>query len=946
MLNLTTVFELLGVSRKAKQPTAKALFPALYTLWLGDSGAETVQETKFSNLISGRGAKRDVPATLACFGLTPETEENSESLFQARVQEVMNGLAGLTELPASSLVLESLWSCLDEEIRASEDPERRRALQSLTRLLRVEPDTAQAMTPEQLAQIKAYYLILSVTALKRPRGNAAAAAAAIRRHSEATGFTTQSLVDQARNLYATGQEEAAFQALELSWDTEQIGGMSDYEQARFQRQKIDRAKTEAERAYAIKFYQIALNGACGSQYPLALIERARERFLGNLYDRNPDQCLTDCGTILLSGGMPQRVTGEALWLLYQLMESGHEAALAFAEEQKLGDAGQVLEKACEQNWRAAIELRSQQRARDSVSLVRVLRHEDSPEYGTAFFNGSLDSELAEILRRTIPVHWELKPLDRRTLSRELAGSGDTPLRFLLLGEDEEKNLKDALVVLQTLKQLHQLDPRCVSVFLGGAEERVAPLIDTAQEHMDGRIIPVTILDQEKTAAQQLLSRHPLFYPIRDVKSVFLHSGVAQQNDRIERSHTLHFVITGDSRCCEWLVREAYWMMTFREQYLVRIRPVITVIAPKASELVDRVFFRCPGMESGAEGGVEIRAKDLGFLSEEYRKAVVSVFTAENSSCYFAVDMGSDLENLEHAIRLRETLTRVWIRHDMTKELEEPPVIAFRCEDSDLSKLSRETVVLNENLGSAWYNHYRLIPFGSAYDRASWQQLSENTQERVSFCGHLQYYRLDEDGPGEPSREEKWKAAWRDYYRRSYNRESSLGVALSLPYRLFNSHFAVITNHHGGETAVGLLPERWNILDPDTFWSGEARERFADVYDSAVRDREEETVRYVSRKENEYNELRAIAEWEHERWNRYMISRGWVTAKVQQTIDYRNAGNGRWQLYLGRMHPCIAPFDDLSWTAKVLDQEEDYFMRIDMRNICATGSLLRGGAKEN
>ena len=250
-------------------------------------------------------------------------------------------------------------------------------------------------------------------------------------------------------------------------------------------------------------------------------------------------------------------------------------------------------------------------------------------------------------------------------------------------------------------------------------------------------------------------------------------------------------------------------------------------------------------------------------------------------------------------------------------------------------------MLNEALGSAWYNHYRLIPFGMASERCSWQRAVENVQEQLSFCNHLQYYRLDMEGEGEAPPESKYAAAWKDYYRRSYNRESSFEVALSIPYRLYNSHFDMVLNERGGKVWTGMMPERWDIQDPDAFWSEETRLRFAAAYDRAVRERAAKLEDY-SGTEVASDELCEIAAWEHERWNRYMISRGWITATPEQTMAYRRAGNGRWQLYIGKMHPCIIPFRRLGALETALNADEDQnldFTEVDMRNVRATGKLI-------
>lgn len=954
MLNLSTAFEILGVSRQHKQEVAKTLFPELYQAWLDRSvrgkmtdKPDKIEGALFWRIITGDAAAEYYQDALVHFGIAGAPED-ADDLLQERCETIYSGLSALTA-DRIDVYAERLQSWLESEVRDA-DGDRKRILWPLLQSLCMDPNTVRGEhSREHLLQLSAYYLILSLTAHKK--GNLPAAAAAIRSHCERTGFSGKSLFQQAQDQLAANRSEQAERLLDEAWETERVSGQSDYALAQLKKVEMERAKSEAGRKKLLERYQSAINEACHEKirYPYALIERARETFLGRYFDRDPAQSIRDCRTILLSPDRQvQRVLGEAYWLLYQWVEQRMQDAVDLASELKLKNRAAILDKACEQDWGAAIELRARQEGRKSVSLVRALHSSRSLDFGTAFTNCRPEEEAAEILRRTMPVNWDLKPFDRQRLSAELMQGGALPSRFFLLSGDEEQNLKDALAILQSVKQNPELDPKQISVFLTGCEDRIAPLIDTAQEHMDGRITPVIILDSDKNAAQQLLSRHPLFYPIRDVERIYSLSRQKTVNGIPSRSFTLHFVIVGSSRCCEWLLREAFWMMTFREQNLVRIRSMITVIAPDATEMLDRICGSNPGMDAArskgavldAEEDIVLHALDLQRDTPQYWEKVLDAFGEEHAACYFAVDAGSDLQNLEHAIHLRETFTREWIRRDTPRDLE-PPVIAFHCADSDIANLSREIVVLNEGLGSAWYNHYRLIPFGMASERCSWQQLNENVQERLGFCNHLQYYRMDVEGENEAFPCAKRKAAWTDYYRRSYNRESSFEVALSMPYRLYNSHFDTVYKSNGGRVEIGMMPEHWDILDPDAFWSDQARLQFAAEYDRAVREQ-------TAKAENDSgagiapHELREIAAWEHARWNRYMISRGWIAATPEQTKAYRRAGNGRWQLYIGRMHPCIIPFGELHTLASALNADEDQnldFTEVDMRNVKATWKLL-------
>lgn len=948
MLSLSIVFEILGVGRQEKTATAKMLFPELYDAWLKlseESDATELQPALFYRIIQATAAKKYYQEALKYFGMAG-AQEDPAALFGQRYNKLLSDFSSSDQIQTSSEIIKSLQEHLRQSVIAL--PQDKRApLAEAYELLSVGQDEFSERTQEELRQRAVYYLILSLTAIPK-NGSAADALSAIRQHCESTGFTQKPLIRMAREHSAQGDAEAAELLLEQAANLEHYAGKAEYEIARLKKADLERARSEAKRNAALEEYRQALNDACDQKYPIALIERARALYEGGLLERDPDGCAADCRLILQNPGrIIQRVLGEAYWLLYRLMEDKHDGARKCAEELCLGTAKQVLDRACEQNWRAAIELRSREEARRSVSLIHVLRRERSLESGVVFYGEDPDPKAFEVIESTRPKGWEARQLQRETLAASLRTVSDLPLMFLLLNREQERNLKDALAVLETIRNLPEIEPERVSIYLTGDEEQLAPLLDTAQEHMDGRIVPVTILDPEKNAAQQLLSRHPLFFALRDAKRIRAYCRTSTYGGMSERSYTLHFVIIGSSRCCEWLLREAFWMTTFRDLDLVAIRAKITLIAPDAKAMLDRICSTNPGMADSiclgaadeARKPIVLDAKDLRYDSREYAKTVMDAFSDSHTSCYFAIDSGTDLENLQRAIRLREMVTRVWIRRGTTQELD-TPVIAFRCGDSDLANLSKETAVLNENLGAAWYNHYLLIPFGAARDDDSWRRLREDPQEKLSRCIHLQY--CGHDSPEPPSKAFR-RAAMESYYRRNYNRESSYEVALSMPYRLFNAHLKKIPRGGVGTIDVGMLPEHWDILDRDAYWSDAALERFSEAFERAASALEEATEMYDGTKDVP-GELREIARWEHERWVRYMISRGWDAATPEQTTDYRRAGNGRWQLYVGRMHPCMIPFQDLRALEITLnadggEDEKPDFRSLDQQNVRATGRLL-------
>lgn len=91
------------------------------------------------------------------------------------------------------------------------------------------------------------------------------------------------------------------------------------------------------------------------------------------------------------------------------------------------------------------------------------------------------------------------------------------------------------------------------------------------------------------------------------------------------------------------------------------------------------------------------------------------------------------------------------------------------------------VVQMTDCGNSWYNNYNLISFGSLRDRYSWDQLDGGYLERVAESTHLEYCGCEASASLETKTD-----YLKDYFDRSYNRDSSMAVALSMTYRLFQT----------------------------------------------------------------------------------------------------------------------------------------------------------------
>lgn len=644
----------------------------------------------------------------------------------------------------------------------------------------------------------------------------------------------------------------------------------------------------------------ALDMACKYDHPEALLCAAK-----NAYDRHElTNCYHYCERITQVA--PYTHTGgEACWILYRLGKMDHVSS------QWQEAASGYLKLASQYGYPEAAR---KYREENAVTLsAQMSRSQDT---STGVFCINTDNIFARTLLSTKPDSWI-----RGSSPMTEAPRDQIARKYFFLDDDYSRNLSQTLRLLQSIKN-SGTERGDIAIYLRALEEQASPLIDTALACMGDTVIPVSILDDDRLAAR-VLGYHPLYYPIRDLPN----SNAAE----------LNFVVLGDNRCCEWLVREAFWMTTFRNR---QITPKITVLAPNAAGMVERLILHCSAMADALKRPDErsggpltrdfplIRAINCGYESKDFHNELEKVMASRN--VYIAVDVGGDLQNMEMATFLRECSIRSAVKSGFTLP-GRLPVITFHCLDTDIASLGRRTVVLNEDSGNLWYNNYNLIPFGVVGEQYSWDALTCDLIQALSLDIHMVYCDID---PKADRNSKQWINARNDYYRRSYNRDSSIAVALSLGYRLYQSNY---------EDCGRVLPDFWDIFDRDAIFSEQILKQLSEKL--GTKPQTDDSHRWVDDNGKKHHTLRegscmaetlALAKWEHDRWNRFMISRGWKPASIEQMQTYRAAGNRRQQLYIGRLHPCICPFEDLEPLELELNKA---FRNTDIQNIRMTGPIL-------
>ena len=522
-----------------------------------------------------------------------------------------------------------------------------------------------------------------------------------------------------------------------------------------------------------------------------------------------------------------------------------------------------------------------------------------------------ENDISNVLINTLPDKWTAKKFDG-TFSLD----SSVPHRYFLCQKNTSSNYQDLLKILDHYKRTWDIeDPYDIEVFILGNENNLASLIDTAQTYMENRIIPIHIINQPKLAAEYLLAKHPLFYPVLDYP--------IEKEKMVPQ--TLNFVILGTTKCSEYLLRTAFWMMNFPKTMIL---PKISLVGRNTGKFLDSVISKCPGMaEEISEEYPSLETYKCEFFSKDLDDYYSSEFDEyfeklliSGERLYFAIATEDDLTNFEIATALRERMIQFYVTNGQSIMLKNLPPIAFQCKDFHIANMSQKLVVNVLNHGDSWYNNHAIIPFGLDTDIYGYNGLMENPIEHLAKCISLEYnnHSIPVDSTKiTQSKKQELKSNLYDYYGKQYNKASSYAVALSLPYKLFNC----INNAHR------VLPAAWNITNGETYYNYDILSFMADK------------LRYLSEKT-----VLDIAKTEHDRWVRWMLSEGWLPASVDDILLYNKEGSEKHQLYIAKMHPCICDWDELENMENDLSVEKKEpvdFRSFDIKSAQKTEQILRG-----
>ena len=212
-------------------------------------------------------------------------------------------------------------------------------------------------------------------------------------------------------------------------------------------------------------------------------------------------------------------------------------------------------------------------------------------------------------------------------------------------------------------------------------------------------------------------------------------------------------------------------------------------------------------------------------------------------------------------------------------------------------------------------------------------------EQYALASHFSYYAF--------SAEEDRFRAEHDYYSRYYNRESSILNALSLSYRLFSAGIAFSDWHDYAEGVSREILGREFAQYLEEGTEGNIPEKDNPEGNDSDKD--------VTTEESRNRRLEKLSMYEHGRWNRSMLTRGWMPASMEQMLAYIQRGNSRHQLYIAKLHPFICSWDQLGQAGEFptgIQREYNAIMRqvradcepadireIDRENVRKTAQIL-------
>lgn len=461
---------------------------------------------------------------------------------------------------------------------------------------------------------------------------------------------------------------------------------------------------------------------------------------------------------------------------------------------------------------------------------------------------------------------EVRNIEEFVESQADADFPHSRLAFLLMSEDEEKNLNECLVLLDKLFNI-VLDKKeedkwkiidTIDIFVNAKYETASLLVDANISDMGSDIyFKVHIMDENRDTVHKLLCEAPLFLPA------------------LKKESKTEVVLLGSSETNYNFIKESIACAYLGASHEIKI----TLLGDNADTLENRLHQECPGIYSDNPHISCIKPKfinciinDTDFPSYIYGKKCDQILNGECEkpfdteivntlleSNFFIIDYSNDLENIRFAADLRTWLLR------SKGTFKRVPFIGVKCSDEQNSYLASHLTLSGQASGNSYFNKYDLFPIGVSAQTYSYENLIINpVLNDFALRIHKSYYG------------DKERSAENDFYSYSYNADSSLSTTIGLCYRFF---------------AAGVIfYDKDSYLNFGFFKTPGIETKFEEIYKE---------------------KLENLAALEQSRWNGFMLSRGWESANKSEVQTYKDQSTG-WQHkhVLAKKHPFIQEWEDL------------------------------------
>lgn len=305
--------------------------------------------------------------------------------------------------------------------------------------------------------------------------------------------------------------------------------------------------------------------------------------------------------------------------------------------------------------------------------------------------------------------------------------------YYCISENPENNLSDALTVLSRLEKAGRKEQESNHIFLFSSDPNAELLIDSVQKGF----VNVSVIDECRTDAYNLLERYPLFH--------------------YARGRDIHVLVCGFSEQGEAFLRAAVWCGQVAG-YDLRF----TVVERGAEHRFADFKARYPGLFTP-----RYHIECYSWHNELEYRAILREHCADAN--YIVVACRSEQETIEKAVGLRRFLYRADERFRNA-----PPIFTY-IEGGE--KAAAVAALTTAEARPDRRMSYGIIPYGMAAELYTYQNITDSDLERLSKNVHLVYEDIFSDGEIDVA------GALERYNLFEVNKSSNRANALHIRYKL-------------------------------------------------------------------------------------------------------------------------------------------------------------------